>query len=142
MSNTALPGMLGKSAKATASSFSFDGENNVPVGYTLNGAAISAQMVVKNSSGGVVRTIDLTGADLKSGDHKLKWDGKNNNGETLASGNYNIEVNAVRSPTSTYKADTFIYGAVQAVRFKNEGTMIVINGNEISLKDIINLEMN
>lgn len=142
MANMALPGMLGKSASATSNSISFDGDTPAPVGYTLNGSVQSADLVVRNSSGGVIRTVTLSGDDLKSGDHKLKWDGLDDNGNKVAAGNYKFEVNAKRDATSSYSADTFVYGSVQAVRFKTEGTMLVINGLEIPLQNMKNLEMN
>jgi len=141
ISNSALPGLLGKTASVGTRIFKFDGENNVPIGYNLPGQAISATVEIRDSSGNLVRTITLKELDLTSGSHKIKWDGKDDNGNVLPAGNYNVKVVASSKNGSSFTADTFTYGKIQAVRFKPEGTVLVINDIEVAIYDVIDVQM-
>jgi len=139
ISNSALPGLLGKHAKAISNSAQYDGNNAVQLGYKLDISAASGEVTIKDSSGKVVRTIQLSGTDLESGEHKLNWDGKDNSGNTLPAGEYSFNVTAKDKAGTSYTPDCYTYGLIEAVRFKAEGTMIVINGLEIPLGNILDI---
>lgn len=141
MTNSALPGMLGKSAKAKMSSFTYDGSSSVKLAFDLTSAANNANVVIKNSNGTVVRTYQLSGTDLKSGEHTIEWDGKNNAGETADSGNYSVTVNAVDSSGSSEDVSTYIQGTIQSVKFTSDGTKLVVNGTEVALSDISDINL-
>lgn len=136
IANSALPGLLGKSAKAYTNSVTYDGENSVNLGVNLQASGSSGELVIKNSSGQTVRTIDLDSANLKIGDNDISWDGKDDNGESLSSGTYTFSVKAYSSSGSNLDANCYSQGKITAVRFKSEGTMLVINGVEVSLDAI------
>ncbi len=139
MSNSALPGLLGKNAKASSTTTYFDGENSTALGYTLSSQATSATLTIKDSAGNTIRTMELSGTELTSGDHKLEWNGLDNEGETVSEGNYTFEVKANIGNSSSYTADTFVYGKIEAVRFKSEGTVLVINGMEVALENVTDI---
>lgn len=139
ISNSALPGLLGKQAKALSNQLHYDGENNVSIGYSLPYAAKDAQIRIKDEAGTIVRTIELSDSDLERGEKQLEWDGKNDEGDSLSAGNYSFEITASDRNGASYSPDTYTYGEIQAVRFKSEGTMIVVNGVEISLDSILDI---
>lgn len=139
ISNSALPGLLGKHAKAISNSTQFDGSNAVQLGYKLDSSVTSGTLTIKDSGGKVVRTIQLTGADLENGEHKLSWDGKDDNGNILAEGDYTFQVSAKDKSGKSYTPECYTYGVIEAVRFKSEGTMIVINGLEVPLGNILDI---
>lgn len=134
ISNSALPGLLGKNAGAVGSEFNFDGENASKIGFELPYNVDSAELIVRNAAGTVVDKIDLSGSNLKSGEHKLEWEGVNSDGEALPAGDYSFEVKAYDG-SGSFSADTFIYGRIEAVRFKSEGTALVLDGREIPLEN-------
>jgi flagellar basal-body rod modification protein FlgD len=136
ISNSALPGLIGKTATASTDTISYDGSDSASLGYSLTSTASSGQLVIKNSSGTTVRTIDLSKSDLSSGTHNYSWDGTNDSGSQLSSGEYTFEVNAYTSGGSQLTTDTHISGTIDAVRFKSTGTMLVIDGTEVPLEDI------
>jgi flagellar basal-body rod modification protein FlgD len=136
ISNSALPGMLGKTAKAYTNKIAYDGENSLSIGFNLSYPAKSGELLIKDSSGKIVNSIKLSENQLSSGDHKLTWDGKDSSGKLLPSGDYSFYANVYDSNGKQFKADTFAYGTIEAVRFKSSGTMLVINGSEIPLQDI------
>lgn len=141
ISNSALPGLLGKTASVGTKTFKYDGENNVPIGYILPGQAISANVEIRDGAGNLVRKITLKELDLTGGTHKIQWDGKDDNGKSLPAGNYSIQVVASSKNGSSFTADTFTYGKIQAVRFKPEGTVLVINDIEVSIYDVMDVQL-
>ncbi|TAL67290.1 MAG: hypothetical protein EPN82_15060 [Bacteroidetes bacterium] len=139
ISNSALPGLLGKNAKAISNTATYDGNSSVKLGYKLDITAASGELQIKDSTGKVVRTIELSGSDLESGDHTINWDGKDGNGNQLASGQYTFSVTAKDKAGTSYNPDCYTYGVIEAVRFKSEGTMLVINGLEVPLENVTDI---
>ena len=136
MANSALPGMLGKTAKAESDTLSFDGENPVNIGYNSPYQATSGKLYISDMAGNVVNVIELTGNDLTSGEHKISFEGTNFDGEPITAGQYRFSVDLSEGNGSTLSADTFIYGKIDAVRFKSEGTYLLINGMETALNKV------
>lgn len=130
MANSALPGLLGKTAKAYSSSFNLNGEGSVSLGFNVPVNAESGIMNIKNASGVTVASIPLSRAELTTGDHSLKW------GEGEPGGSYSFEVELQDANGSKYSSETFINGKINAVRFKSEGTILVINGQEVPLNNV------
>lgn len=139
ISNTALPGLIGKSAKAYSEKFHSDGEKDSSLGYTLLSQAQSAELTIKDSNGKVVRTMQIDKGELSKGDHNVVWDGKNNEGEKLEAGDYTFAIEYKDLKGNEFTATTFMSGIIQAVRFKSEGTVMVISGTEIALQDVYDI---
>lgn len=139
MTNSALPGMLGKNAKAYTSSISFNGDDAIDVGYKASTASASGTLNILNEAGNVIRTYKLEGTNLTSGEHNISWDGKDDAGNDMPKGSYKVEVDLNSSTGSSVSADTFLTGKVEAVRFKSEGTMLVINGQEVALGNVVDI---
>ncbi len=141
MTNSALPGMLGKSAKAMTNTFTYDGENAVKIGFGLNSAGQAGTIKIKDEAGYIVNTINLSQTELASGNHQIQWNGKDLEGKDLPKGKYTFEVNIADAAGASYSADTFIEGKVEAVRFKSEGTMLVIGGGEVPLGRVLDISI-
>ncbi len=139
ISNTALPGMLGKVAKAFTNEVNFDGDNSVDLGFKLPYPASSGKISIYDATGNLVRTIDLNSTNLKRGEHTAVWDGSNFAGEILPDGKYTFKAEFTDSKGAEFAGDTFITGEIESVRFKTEGTVLVINGLEIPLQNIADI---
>jgi flagellar basal-body rod modification protein FlgD len=139
MSNSALPGMLGKVAKAYTENFQYDGAKPVQLGITNDAPSIGGKVSIYNSAGAVVRTLDLPSDKLGMGDHTLTWDGKDQKGNELPKGNYSFFSDMVNTDGSTVEGKTFTNGVIEAVRFKTEGTMLVVGGFEVPLENITDI---
>jgi len=142
VTNSALPGMLGKQAKALTDTFTYDGESSVKLGYDAINSASSGKINIKDESGFIVRTLSLNSADLSAGNHQVLWDGKSDDGTRLNPGRFKFEVKLFDRSGGSYTAETFVEGKVEAVRFKGEGTMLVIGGSEIPLGRITDISAN
>ncbi|MCL2457638.1 MAG: flagellar hook assembly protein FlgD [Desulfobulbus sp.] len=84
-------GMIGQDVVVENDQFVI-GDNPVQIGYRIDGNVTEASLVIKNSSGQVVNT--LNASDLGAGNHFLTWDGKDSAGNTMAPGTYSIAINA------------------------------------------------
>jgi len=134
MSNAALPGMLGKNATAITNHLQLTEGESAEIGYNLPYSAKEGVISILDSNGNTVKSINLN--DLTTGEHRITWDGTDNNGEKLPDGTYTFFADIVNSDGSEYDAETFTNGKIEAVRFKSEGTMLLVNGMEVPLSDI------
>lgn len=139
MSNAALPGLLGKGARALTSHINLEQGTASSLGYTLDSEFASGEIEIRNEFGSIVRTIDLGPFDLGNGDHTIAWDGTDNEGNQLSDGNYTFFADFESTNGEVYSAPTFTTGKIEAVRFKNDGTVLIINGQEVSLADVLDL---
>jgi flagellar basal-body rod modification protein FlgD len=139
MTNSALPGMLGKYAKAYTTNINYTQGSPASLGYDLDMSAVEGKVTIYDDQGRIVRTIDLQGSNLQVGDHTIQWDGKDDSGNTLDSGNYSFFVDFKNANGSEQQASTFTYGKIEAVRFKNNGTVLVVDGLEIPISDITDI---
>ncbi len=136
ISYTALPGLIGKSAKALSDKIYYNGEDDAKITFNLQAAGNSGTITIKDEAGRVVRTIDIDESKLSKGEHSMSWDGKDSEGNSLAEGKYTVSVEITDAGGSTYSADTYAVGKIEGVRFKAEGTMMIINGMEIPLQNV------
>lgn len=137
MSNSALPGMLGKSVKAETNHFTWDGDNEPKLGYTLPYNAASGNIEVYDANGNIVRNISITDtAALGAGDNTVEWDGTDDNGNTLKPGTYTFYADFADGFGNAFEADAFTDGRIESVRFKNDGTVLIVNGQEVTLDKV------
>lgn len=141
MSNSALPGMLGKNAKVVWDQTEFDGTNPVNLGYNLPAGAASGEITIKDARGKIVKTIDLKGLELSTGQHKILWDGKDDNGNTSDKGLYHFEVAVCDAEGKKLPNEQYAFGKIQAVRFAADGARIVINGAEVPIANIADISI-
>lgn len=136
IANSALPGMLGKVAMGLSNVLSYNGQENLGFAYQNPYSANSGKIEIRDTAGNLVNSYELNGIHLSKGLQNFNWDGKDFNGQQVANGNYVLSVEMQDNAGNTYYPDTFVKGKIEAVRFKNEGTMLVINGMEIPLDRI------
>lgn len=88
------------------------GEQGAIGGLELATAADAATVTIRDANGLVMRTLTL-GA-LPAGIHPFVWDGKTDNGQMAANGNYSTSVDVRRGNVTTTESP-LTYGVVQAV---------------------------
>ena len=115
-------GMIGKEVTFTGSKFSYNSEP-VQLGYTLDGAASQVQLLIQDSNGQPVQTLD--GKDLTKGNHALTWDGKDLNGDKVKSGTYKVIIQAKGVDSEGVAASPFIRSQVTGVDLSGAGTALL-----------------
>jgi len=128
---------IGKNVRASADSFSYNGEGDVKVGYNLEISAEKVTVNIYDESGRLVKTMN---GDTSKGENTLEWDGTDDNGQTVSAGKYRFEVSAEDSGGNAIEATEYIYGKVAGVRFKSDGTVFVIDGIEVALSNILEIK--
>ncbi|MGR5944945.1 flagellar hook assembly protein FlgD [Enterobacter sp. C4G1] len=114
-----IPGMM-----VLAGSTTTDGStttSTTPFGVELQQAADKVTATIKDSTGAVVRTIDI-GA-LSAGVHTFTWDGSATDGSTAPNGSYTVSI-AASSGTTQLVAQPLQFGLVQGVIKGSDGNKL------------------
>ncbi len=125
---------IGKVVRSASTQLTYDGTDQVGIGYTLPQQANSVTVQILNSSGDVVKTIDSK--KLTVGDNTIEWDGTDDQGNTLGAGTYTFKVSAYDSNGTDLGATPYTTGTVTGVKFTSSGTMLIVNGQSIKLSDV------
>ncbi|MCX6146895.1 MAG: hypothetical protein NTW25_06540 [Candidatus Kapabacteria bacterium] len=140
ITNTALPGMLGKIAKAYTENINYAGDgSNLQLGFSIDKPGEAGLMSIYNGDGQVIRHLKVAKSELSSGDHNVNWDGKDDFGRNVPKGTYTYFTDYQDKNGDTFKGKTFNYGTIEAVRFKSDGTMLVIGGLEVPLGNVTDI---
>ena len=137
ISNSLLPGLIGKTAKAATNKIYFDGENPVCINFTVNHFAESANLTIQDLSGNIIKQFKLEDSLLSKGEHNISWDGSDESGIQSKSGEYLLYFEEVESHENFSNLSAYIIGEIQYIDFKNEGVFFVINNIEIKFEHII-----
>ncbi len=132
--------VLGEYATAYSNKMYFSGDNSPSIGFNLDSTAKNGEVIIKDSNGREIRKFPLDAINLTQGEHSISWDGKDNSGNTVAPGEYYVQIVVTNHNGSTFNVSTFAIGKIEAIRFKNEGTMLVIDNVEIPLKNLISVK--
>jgi len=136
LTNTAIPGLIGKTAKISSNEVVFDGSNNVKLGFSSPYDNVSGEIRIYNANGSLVKTMTLDHTNLDKGEHNVEWDGTDENGNSLDSGDYSFEVELRDSRGATTFAETYFVGKINSVKFKSDGTYLTVNEKEFAFDKI------
>lgn len=129
-------GVFVPGTNVTLSSTTTDGKTTTQgvLGIDLTGAADKVTVNIRNSSGGLVKTLEV-GAQ-EAGVIPIVWDGTTNNGATATEGQYMFEVNATKGGNAV-AATALGFGTVLSVTSSLTGAKLnVQNIGTASLSDI------
>ncbi|MFZ2864095.1 MAG: flagellar hook capping FlgD N-terminal domain-containing protein [Ignavibacteriaceae bacterium] len=137
INNTLAATLIGKEVKLNVNSFQNTGAENVTLGYNLSTKASSCSVKIYNESGKLVKTIEP--APKNSGDNKLIWDFYDNDGNKVPEGKYTFKVEAKDSKDNLISYSDFVLGKIDGVKFTEMGTMLVVDGANYYLSDIMEI---
>lgn len=127
-------GIIGKEVGYESSTFSFNGEA-VDIGYKLDGDAASVKLLVQ-SKGTTVAVLD--GTELTEGNHFITWDGLDQNGNQVATGDLTIVLQAKAVEGETLAATPLIKSEVTGVDLDGaDGGLLITKSGEIDFRDIL-----
>lgn len=133
LQNTMSADLIGKNVKANGNTVSLNGQANMY--YSLDANAAKVTVTVSDASGSVVKQQDIS--NQSAGEQDYVWDGKDNNGNTLSSGQYTFTVSAVDDSGNTVNASTLTSGTVTSISFSGNTTYLTIDGTtQVQLGDI------
>jgi flagellar basal-body rod modification protein FlgD len=133
--NTMATSLIGKVVRAQANSVSMSSSGTADLNYTLAGNATDISIEISNSDGKVVRTLSV--AAQTSGQHSVHWDGQDSNGQHVAEGTYTFAVTAKDADGQAVDVSTYMEGLVSEVRYVNGQVVLMVDGREVSLSDVL-----
>jgi flagellar basal-body rod modification protein FlgD len=131
--NSQMVNLIGKRVVVPGSEFSLDGEKPVTLRFDLQGEASPSEMIIRNSNGDVVRRISIT--DFIQGANELQFDGMDEDGNLLESGNYTFDI-AMANDEGNENLATYSNLLVDAVSFDGTSILLKSDGTTIDLGDI------
>ncbi len=135
LNNSFMTSLIGKGAKAYGNGVSVNGDNT-ELSYETFGAA-NVTISVYDESENLVRTIDA--GYHQAGENSFSWDGRDNFGNTVDSGHYTFEVEALDADGDKVKAYTYTVGMIQGITYENGSPYFMINGQRVNLGDVISI---
>lgn len=131
--STAAIGYIGKDIEALSNLLPLqDGEARFSA--TLQTDAASASIVIRDSTGAIVRTLPANG---NAGRQEFTWDGKDTDGNQLEDGVFTIEIVAKSAEGKVVEGYTTIYGCVSDVATDPSGTLLGIGKMAVTLDQIL-----
>lgn len=104
------------------------------IGYRLETDSSRVTVQIFSGSGKVVRTLD-DGA-RGQGDHLIKWDGRDDNGNPLPDGRYTVSVTAGGDEASQ-QVLTFVQGIITGVSFEGGVPLLLMGSEKIPFASIM-----
>ena len=129
---------LGHTVSVKQSNIFFNGSNQ-KFSAVLDAPATQARVFIMDESGNPVRTMTLN--NLASGANPIVWDGKTDTGAIAAQGNYTIQISAINRNGGTVGNTVQRSGVVDAVRFTDSGTKLMVGGVSTSIADITEIRL-
>ncbi len=138
VNNTMTATLIGKEIKINNDTIQYTGQDKVYLGYRLPAQASKVTVKIYDENGTLVRTIE--DVPTSEGNHKLAWDFTDDNGNKLSNGNYTFKVEATAMNGEDQLAiDYYQIGIIEGIKFTQNGTMLIVNGSEIPLSDVMEI---
>ena len=108
-------------------------------GYSLPANAEKVTIEVLDSKGVVVRSNEVSGDDLKAGEHSFVWDGKDDAGVPQANGAYKLRITAKDAAEEKITASIFVQGVVTGIEQQDGQGVVTINGGKAPMSSITSI---
>lgn len=137
LNNTAAAGLIGKSVLANGNAVELEAGESTTVNFDLAANAESLTVTIYDESGTLIRTIEEAG--VEAGRQSIEWDGKDTRGNDVAGGTYTFKVTAADGEGNSIGVTPLVRGRVDVVKFINGEAVLVLDGVEVSISEIIEI---
>jgi flagellar basal-body rod modification protein FlgD len=127
---------VGRDVTARGDKLTHTQGDNSEIGYQIKGDAAEAQLVVRDSYGEVVYESKLA---VGEGVQRVNWDGRNNDGRSVPSGQYSLSIEATNGD-APIPVDTYVRGQVTGVRFDQGYPEIMIGDRRVRMTDVVEVK--
>lgn len=138
--NSQMISLIGKRVVHPGNSFTQENGKKVELIFNLPDDCPSLKMNIVNEKGEIVRTLNPEG--LKSGFNKFEFDGLDQNGETLAAGQYEYRFERLDGKDDPLEIECFTNLLVDSVAFGTDSTILKAGAFSIPLADILEVRAN
>jgi flagellar basal-body rod modification protein FlgD len=132
---TNMVGMIGKEVSYVGDGISHKIGGTHDLNVDLADTATRVTVTVHDADGKVVRTIEA--GPSQSGTNAIEWDGKDNNGQAVAEGDYTFKVSAEDENGKRVETSTQLRGTVTGVTYESGYPELIINGQRIAVGQVV-----
>jgi flagellar basal-body rod modification protein FlgD len=129
--------LVGKTVSFPGGEVNLEAGKGVELEYEISRPASSVDVVIKDSQGRSVKTMEL--GITASGSHKIDWDGLDDDGDVVPPGTYTVEVEAIDADGTAISVDLFSVGRVTAIHFEQGIPYIMVGDIEVIASDIVEI---
>ncbi len=131
INNSVAAEIIGKEVTANLSELALGEDNTPKITYELEEFASDVTIDIIDFNGETVRTVKLT--DIAGGRNSFVWDGNNDAGDRMPAGSYQLDVSATTANGTTMEPSLSIVGVVTGVVYRGGQAFLKIDGAEIAL---------
>ncbi len=131
--NSQMVNLIGKRVVVPGSDISVDGESGVDLRFDLTEETAPTEVIISDKEGNVVRRIPIE--DYEMGSNTIRFDGKDNDGNALESGNYSYNI-VGQNNTPLEGITQYSNYLVDSVAFNGSAILLKSEGEQIDLADI------
>ena len=132
-----MASLVGTEVVAVGDGISYDGEGEVELHYDADAAADSAEIVIYDEDGNVVRSEDIAG--LEEGEGSWTWDGLDEDGNQLEEGSYTWSITAETAEGDTVAVTELVVGTVDEMDYSSGSPQPSIDGVTVDIGAILRL---
>jgi len=135
INNAQAVNFVGKTVKASGSMFELGTGETHEIQYQLGEDADAVYVSVYNSSGEIVKKIEMD--QMTAGSQSVVWDGKDENGGAAPAGTYSFSLQAKNKDGEIMASAAFIEEIITGVSYHSGNTYLLAKGIEIPYAAII-----
>jgi len=134
INNNLSASLIGKELKANDNTINHVVNQPDQLRFTLDGFATEVNVLVTDASGNIVDI--LPAENLEKGNNSIEWDGENLRGEKVLNGTYHFTVDARDAAGQIINAMPFVTGTISGVKFENNQTFFIVDGNYVPVSSV------
>ncbi len=135
INNAQAVNFVGKTVKASGSMFELGSGETHEIQYQLGEDADAVYVSIYNSSGELVKKIEMD--QMTAGSQSVVWDGKDENGGAAPAGSYSFSLQAKNKDGEIMESAAFIEEIITGVSYHSGNTYLLAKGIEIPYAAII-----
>ena len=135
INNSQAVSLIGKAITANGNSIQLTDDGPVRCDFNLAEDADLIVASIYDSTGKYVT--EFESRNLNAGSQSLLWDGRDQNRNRMANGNYTFEIQAADASGRDIDTTTFFNGTVDRVTFENNTSYLIAGNQKVALGDVI-----
>lgn len=136
MNNASMANLLGQDVVARSDTFHHT-SGSEDIHFNATSETASTTLTITNADGTVVFNGDI-GAQV-AGEGSYTWDGKDQDGQLVADGDYTFSISATSSNGSDVTVESLIQGTIDQMSFDTGSAAPSVEGVDITMGDIVRL---
>lgn len=137
LNNYAVTGLVGKKVQVVGGRIPHLEGTSSGLHYRLEGDSGRVLIQVTDAAGEALRLIEA--GPQKKGVWNIAWDGRDQDGNLLPSGEYQYSVSAVDSSGGPVSSTTYTSGRVEGVTYNDEIPYLMVNGENIPASGLVSV---